>query len=291
MYLFFGWVLCGTSIKSKDCNSALSHCIAVRLHSIFTSPRELGQHGKLIFSASMKKIILLSLLLFGILLSTRTWADPAAYLTRTHVDLKNRLIFGELAYDAPDLCARYALRFTTRVYRAGAWVDSASVKLTAASGTVLSNTDRYTLINDSTITDVAAGGLTLKAALPAGGLPTDSVALSVEVYRLADKCLGCGVGGSAVTFTRKDIWQDCPYPNKDSDPTLLACSRSSTGAGVRWEAFIRDARDCSIYRTVRMPNGSWWFAQNLDWRKTGRCFQSAAYCDAGGRLYRWYEAV
>ncbi|MDR1225906.1 MAG: hypothetical protein LBK47_03290, partial [Prevotellaceae bacterium] len=176
----------------------------------------MGPYRSKLNFCDMSKRVLLSLLLFGILLSIRAWAEPAAYLTNTHVDVKNRLIFGELAYDAPDLCARYALSFKTKTFRGGSFMDSASVKLTAAAGTVLSNTDRYTLINDSTITDVAAGGLKLKAALPAGGLPTDSVALSVEVYRLADKCLGCGVGGSAVTFTRKDIWPDCPYPNKDS---------------------------------------------------------------------------
>ncbi|MDR1226738.1 MAG: hypothetical protein LBK47_07570 [Prevotellaceae bacterium] len=240
----------------------------------------------------MKKIILLSLLLFGMFLSIRAWAEPAAYLTNTHVDLKNRLIFGELAYDAPDLCARYALGFTTRVYRAGAWVDSARVKFTAASGTILSNTDRYTLINDSAMTDVTVGGLTLKATLPSGVLPTDSVALAVEVYRLADKCLGCGVGGSATTFTRKDIWQDCPYPNKDSDPTLLACSRASTGAGARWEAFVRDGRDCNIYRTVYMDGvEQWWLGQNLRWRQAGKCYPTEASCDTVGRLYSWFEAM
>ncbi|MDR1226785.1 MAG: hypothetical protein LBK47_07810, partial [Prevotellaceae bacterium] len=163
----------------------------------------------------MKKKKMLSLLLLGILLSLSAAAsEPVAYLTNTNVDLKNRLIFGELVYDAPDLCARYALSFKTKVYRGGAWVDSAQVKPISAA--IISNTDRYTVINDSAITEVAVGGLTLKAPLPAGVLPTDSVALSVEVYRLADKCLGCGVGGSAVTFTRKDIWPDCPYPNKDS---------------------------------------------------------------------------
>ncbi|MDR1225481.1 MAG: hypothetical protein LBK47_01100, partial [Prevotellaceae bacterium] len=231
--------------------------------------------------------ILLLALAFGV----RANHLPAVYFTNTNVDLNNRLIYGELVYDAPDFCESYELRFKTKVYRAGAWVDSAQVK--PISSAIISNTNRYVLSNDSAITNLTASGYQIKATLPSGVQPTDSVSLSVEVYRhQAVKCFGCGVGGSNLTFTKADILADCPYPNKDNDSTLLACNRASTGAGIRWEAFIRDFRDCNIYRTVQMPDSSWWFAQNLNWGKTGKCLSDQAdNCEAWGRLYRWCEAV
>ncbi|MDR1225587.1 MAG: hypothetical protein LBK47_01640 [Prevotellaceae bacterium] len=238
----------------------------------------------------MRNRTLLSLLLSGLLLSATSWAQtPVAYITNTNVDLKNRLIYGELVYDTPDQCRRYELRFKTKTYRAWVWVDSAQVK--SISTAIISNTDRYTLVNDSAITNLQVGGFRLKAHLNTGVLPTDSVALSVEVYRLSDKCLQCGVGGSDLTFTKADIWPDCPYPGKENDLTLLSCNRSSTGAGARWEAFIRDVRDCNIYRTVQMPDGSWWFAQNLNWEQAGKCYPTANSCDTVGRVYTWFEAV
>ncbi|MDR1225409.1 MAG: hypothetical protein LBK47_00735 [Prevotellaceae bacterium] len=240
----------------------------------------------------MKKQPLLSLLLLGLLFSTQTRAQvPVAYLTSTHVDLKNRFVYGELVYDAPDQCGRYELRFKTKTFRSGIFMDSARVK--PISTAIINNADRYdVVVGDSAITNLTASGYQLKANLPSGVLPTDSVALFVEVYRLADKCLQCGVGGSDLTFTRKDIVAVCPYPNKDNDPTLLSCSRAATGAAQHWEAFVKDVRDCRIYRTVYIENSQqWWMAQNLDWRKAGKCYPTVNSCDTSGALYSWYEAI
>ncbi|MDR1226673.1 MAG: hypothetical protein LBK47_07220 [Prevotellaceae bacterium] len=244
----------------------------------------------------MKKQLLLSrLLLMGTLLSTQAWAmEPIVYITNTNVDLKNRFIYGELVYDAPDQCARYELRFKTKTFRSGIFMDSARVKFGTAGSVLLSNTDRYTLANDSAITDVQASGLKLKVHLPLGVLPTDSVALTVEVYKKADECLGCGVGGSNLFFSNKNIGADCPYPGKDNNLTLLACNKAASGSGSRWEAYVKDVRDCNKYRLVFMPDNRWWMAQNL--RYGGSSSDSIGSCATGvscklARLYTWYEAV
>ncbi|MDR1226354.1 MAG: hypothetical protein LBK47_05575, partial [Prevotellaceae bacterium] len=223
--------------------------------------------------------ILLLALAFGV----RANHLPAVYFTNTNVDLNNRLIYGELVYDVSDLCGRYALRFKTKAFRNGSFIDSARVVFGVNSSVVLSNTDRYTLVGDTSIAHLSASGLKLRAGLPSGVQPTDSVALVVEVYKVADACVGCGVGSSDFTFIRRDIWAACPFPDKESSTALLSCTKAASGSGARWEAFIHDERDCKIYRTVYFENSDqWWMGQNLDWRGAGKCYSTASSCDTSG---------
>ncbi|MDR1226466.1 MAG: hypothetical protein LBK47_06155 [Prevotellaceae bacterium] len=229
-------------------------------------------------------------ILIGILLSTVVVrASEVAYLTRTNVDLKNRLIYGELVYDAPDQCGRYELRFRTEVHRGGTIVSTRRVSPIGSA--IVSNTDRYTLAGDSAITSLTASGYKIKANLPANVQPSDSVALAVEVYKKADECSSCGVGGTRLTFTEHDIAPDCPYSNLN-DPQLLACNLASSGAGRRWELYYKDVRDCKIYRTVHQVGSTkFWMAQNLSWDGAGKSYPTATSSDTIGKLYTWYEAV
>ncbi len=55
----------------------------------------------------------------------------------------------------------------------------------------------------------------------------------------------------------------CPYTGSDlfRDATHLCGHRP--GGAKNWEAYFKDARNNQIYRTVLMPDGNWWMADNL----------------------------
>ncbi|MGL4364179.1 MAG: hypothetical protein ACRCSB_03120 [Bacteroidales bacterium] len=104
----------------------------------------------------------------------------------------------------------------------------------------------------------------------------DSIMITLETKLPAIRCRWCGVGHSDIMINPfTDIDSLCPYPKKDKD--LLWCQKRKGGA-KNWEGYIRDPRDCRIYRIVRMPENPnrtnpeegthrWWFARNLNYMK------------------------
>ncbi|MGL5913934.1 MAG: hypothetical protein ACRCZB_07185, partial [Bacteroidales bacterium] len=105
----------------------------------------------------------------------------------------------------------------------------------------------------------------------------DSVIITLETKLPAIRCRWCGVGYSDIMINPVlDIDSSCPYPKKDLD--LLYCKPRKGGA-KNWEGYIRDPRDCRIYRIVHMPfntatsgadTAKWWFARNLNYTKNMR---------------------
>ncbi|MGL4364722.1 MAG: hypothetical protein ACRCSB_05915, partial [Bacteroidales bacterium] len=97
----------------------------------------------------------------------------------------------------------------------------------------------------------------------------------LETKLPAIRCRWCGVGHSDIMINPlTDIDTLCPYPKTDKD--LLFCQKRKGGAR-NWEGYIRDPRDCRIYRIVHMPfntassnpneKNKWWFARNLNYQK------------------------
>ncbi|MCQ2050113.1 MAG: hypothetical protein MJZ22_03800 [Candidatus Saccharibacteria bacterium] len=56
---------------------------------------------------------------------------------------------------------------------------------------------------------------------------------------------------------------------------------------------FRDPRDGKTYKTVKMPDGNIWMAENLNYNMKGSmCYNNDAInCDKYGRLYFWYDAM
>jgi uncharacterized protein (TIGR02145 family) len=56
-----------------------------------------------------------------------------------------------------------------------------------------------------------------------------------------------------------------------------------------------DTRDGQTYKTVKMPDGKTWIAQNMNyWMEDGKswCYKyDTSYCNKYGRLYTWYVAM
>ncbi|MGL4364706.1 MAG: hypothetical protein ACRCSB_05835, partial [Bacteroidales bacterium] len=103
----------------------------------------------------------------------------------------------------------------------------------------------------------------------------DSVMITLETKLPAIRCRWCGVGYSDIMINPLiDVDTLCPYPKTDKD--LLFCQKRKGGA-KNWEGYIRDPRDCRIYRIVHMPfntassnpneKNKWWFARNLNFQK------------------------
>ncbi|MGL5959990.1 MAG: hypothetical protein ACRCY6_04485, partial [Bacteroidales bacterium] len=60
-----------------------------------------------------------------------------------------------------------------------------------------------------------------------------------------------------------DVAADCPEAvDTQGESIFQACYKRDSKEG-NWEAWLLDNRDCKFYRTVRMPDNRWWFAQNL----------------------------
>jgi uncharacterized protein (TIGR02145 family) len=71
--------------------------------------------------------------------------------------------------------------------------------------------------------------------------------------------------------------------------THITDTASPTAAGT-----LTDCRDGQTYRTVKMPDGKTWMAQNMNYKTPNRswCYNdSISYCDKYGRLYTWYAAM
>jgi uncharacterized protein (TIGR02145 family) len=182
--------------------------------------------------------------------------DAGAFtVLRTNSDLQNRKLYAEIMYDQQS-CSEHQARFRLE--------DKSGLKLAVAIDSVLNNSGSYTLSPDSmSLIRPKAGGYKLRFSLPAGARESDSLRLCVESYELSYRCKGCGVGGLDAIFEPTDIQKGCPYNGKD----LVACHMRRGTAG-NWEGWIRDSRDCQPYRIVLMPDGRWWFAQNLNYTRT-----------------------
>lgn len=67
--------------------------------------------------------------------------------------------------------------------------------------------------------------------------------------------------------------------------TLLCASECLAGS-------FTDSRDGKTYKTVKMPDGKTWMAENLNYKMNGSmCYENnAANCSMGGQLYEWKAA-
>ena len=56
---------------------------------------------------------------------------------------------------------------------------------------------------------------------------------------------------------------------------------------------ITDSRDSKVYKTVKMPDGKVWFAENLNYAAEGsKCYENKEEnCQKYGRLYNWATAM
>jgi uncharacterized protein (TIGR02145 family) len=75
---------------------------------------------------------------------------------------------------------------------------------------------------------------------------------------------------------------------------LFAALAVLSGCGSNGKSgILTDARDGKRYKTVKMPDGKTWMAENLNYRTDrGSCCynDSNYYCDKYGRLYNWKAA-
>jgi hypothetical protein len=193
--------------------------------------------------------------------------EPATVL-ETNTDLQNEKILVRIAFDGLS-CRSYDLRFrlkTTqgnlgyqkiKVLNGPAWRESESTE-PAEWITRLKN-------GDSIMYDMKVSGYELEFPLPSGLSVADSAEICIESMVFSQRCEGCGVGGTDMIFTPSDIHAGCPYPNKGRD--ILACYKRDSKA-ANWEGWILDERDCKPYRIVQLPDGKWWFAQNLNYQGT-----------------------
>ncbi|MDR3132552.1 MAG: hypothetical protein LBU42_00820 [Prevotellaceae bacterium] len=126
---------------------------------------------------------------------------------------------------------------------------------------VTANSGVYTLRGTPPFTLTAANGTTTQTV---SGSTISTSAVTITPVTLTDKTACSGVF--------------CPYQGSDLfiDATHL-CQQRTSGA-KNWEAYIRDARDSKIYRIVQMPDGKWYFAQDLDYRNGSNHMYNASYC-------------
>jgi uncharacterized protein (TIGR02145 family) len=173
----------------------------------------------------------------------------------TNADLKNSKLYAEIMYEKPS-CSDYQARFKL--------VDKSGLELPVAVDSVLNNAGTYALsVDRMSLMRPQAGGYKLRFSLPKGVKASDSVYLCIESHKLAYRCRGCGTGGSDAIFEPNSISKNCPYQDND----MLACHKRKGAAG-NWEGWIQDPRDCKPYRVALMPDGRWWFAQNLAYTET-----------------------
>jgi uncharacterized protein (TIGR02145 family) len=180
-------------------------------------------------------------------------ALPFTVLT-SNADLLNHKLYVEIMYEKPS-CSDYQAKFRLE--------DKSGLKLSVAVDSVLNNAGTYALSADGmSLMRPQAGGYKLRFSLPKGAKASDSIRLCIESHRLAYRCVGCGPGKSDAIFEPDNFNKDCPYKGSD----MLACHRRRGAAG-NWEGWIQDSRDCKPYRVALMPDGRWWFAQNLAYTK------------------------
>ncbi|MGL4907911.1 MAG: FISUMP domain-containing protein, partial [Bacteroidales bacterium] len=205
-------------------------------------------------------------------------ADTTAFsVLWNNADLDNNKLFVEIMYDRKT-CFQDAAEFWLCKEADGEYPfnpDKDKRGRQVPIDSVLNNQDNCVISKDlMTLSHPTAGGYRLRFQLdPSKG--DTVVAKQVRIYVVSKYqryfvCDSCGAAKSRVTIDSASIHPNCPYDDRNLD--LLACNKRTGGAN-NWEAFVVDHRDCKIYRAVSMPhiasfpNGRWWFAQNLDYRK------------------------
>jgi uncharacterized protein (TIGR02145 family) len=190
--------------------------------------------------------------------------EPFTVLSN-NTDKDNRYLYVELMYQKPacgDYQAMFMLKDRTGLIEERLVIDS-----------VMNNPNTYQLEKNELgeyvrLMRPQAGGYRLRFDLRKvfGSVivPTvdDGLKVLVESYKLAYFCAGCGSAGADVIFEPRHVKDGCPYNGDD----VLACTLRK-GTAANWEAWIQDSRDCKPYRIVQMPDGRWWFAQNLNYQK------------------------
>lgn len=201
----------------------------------------------------MKKLLFISLLVVSVLLSSVVQGALPFTVLSNNTDTANRKLYVEVMYEKP-ACQDFQARFKLKT-RQG---DSVMVKVDS----FLNNAGTFTRVaGDSVLQRPLAGGYKLMFDLPSSIAPQDSPYICVVNQAIPYFCEGCGAGGSNTLFTENDIHPDCPYKGDD----MVACKR--TRKNGQWEGWILDPRDCKPYRIVMMPDGRWWFGQNLNYQK------------------------
>ncbi|MGL4957363.1 MAG: FISUMP domain-containing protein, partial [Bacteroidales bacterium] len=205
-------------------------------------------------------------------------ADTTAFsVLWNNADLDNNKLYVEVMYDKKT-CFQDAAEFWLCKEADGEYPfnpDKDKRGRQVPIDSVLNNQDNCVISKDlMTLSHPTAGGYRLRFQLdPSKG--DTVVAKQVRIYVVSKYqryfvCDSCGAAKSRVTIDSASIHPNCPYDDRNLD--LLACNKRTGGAN-NWEAFVVDHRDCKIYRAVSMPhiasfpNGRWWFAQNLDYRK------------------------
>ncbi len=158
----------------------------------------------------------------------------------------------------------------------------------------------YTLKGSAPFILIAADGIT-KQVVAGNKLPV--VDLTIKPVVISD---ATGCTGTVCPYTGDDLFIDGTH----------FCQQRTTGA-KNWEAWIKDSRITAseavssdqgkkYYRIVQLPDGNWWMAQNLDYRKDlvyegspGNYGIDRYYCGYGGlsdcnsygALYNWRTAM
>lgn len=202
-------------------------------------------------------ILLLFLLCFAAA-TVRAQLQPFTVLSNNS-DTANNYLYVELMYQKP-ACGDYQAMFTW-VDKSGApWHDLEIDRVENNAGTYQLSADRTRLMRPK------AGGYRLRFKLEEGAKMGEGLKLVVESQRLPYECVGCGSAGSTVIFEARHVDVDnCPN-GFGLREDVVACHMRK-GVTQNWEAWIVDSRDCKPYRVVHMPDGTWWFAQNLNYQE------------------------
>lgn len=205
-----------------------------------------------------------------------------ATILSTNVDVQRKKLYVEMGY-TPKICGSYQLRFRLETRKGTTYTDielDSVISNDHGTQKIATYSDNGTLLKVLNLDNTAVGGYNLRFALKgsvANVTAADSPVVCLETYRIAYRCRWCGVNRSDILFTPKDLDPQCPYAGDD----LVACGRR-VGGGKNWEAYVQDPRDCRIYRVVQMPDGKWWFAQNLSYQDGLTAPQGGGAGFAGG---------
>jgi len=276
-----------------------------------------------------------SLRLPGLIFTVCMLAPPVAHaqtlmeatVLTTNVDVQKRKLYVEMNW-TPKACGDYQLRF-----KLTSTADNDGRYGSLVLDSVITNNPNQSMIGDFQLTAApeagvnikvlnldkdAVGGYALRFAIPPSVNITtlSNPKVCMETFKKVGVCKYCGISREDRKFTPRDIYAGCPYLNLPNHDDLVACYERQGGA-KNWEAWIQDPRDCKMYRIVQVGGigGSWWFAQNLDYREglslqtlvTSGATASAYFCpnrslsgvdvdegrrgcDEYGALYPWETA-
>ncbi len=133
--------------------------------------------------------------------------------------------------------------------------------VTATGGT-------YTLHGTAPFTLIAADGNSTQVV---NGNSIAASALTVAPVTIRD---ATGCPGVFCIYTGADLYIDATH-----------ICQQRTGGAQNWEAWIKDARDNTIYKTVQSMDGTWWLAENLKYAGAGK----ANICNSGAFAGRFYN--